>query len=285
MVRRQKTKRKKAEDPSAFAHEAADRGSARRAACEGSPLKRPWADRQRDAPDLHRRPSPTREEVGDLLGFFHGSRARPPSRRQRDGGTQQQEVQQRTGGCVAVDGLEEEGDSKYWRRDGQGRPFRLPFKATERDMQRARELDRCIADFVRDNGLEDRVGRIMKNMLPDDVRRVLDEGGVPNNCANPNAVVVARIRRVEKAMERPNAMKRYDQDTTRSASPCAVQRSRRSGHRRCRAAALERGRGSSPPRSRPRRRRSRRRRAAHACSRRIRSCSSSSESRSEWSDW
>jgi len=116
---------------------------------------------------------------------------------------------------------------RYWSTDSRGRPFRLPFRPTESDLERARSLDQRIVDFVNENQLETRVARIMHNMLPDDVERVLEEGTVPQHCSNPNAVVVARVRRIEKAAQRPNAMKRYD---TPAADP-----PRRSHHSRSRS--------------------------------------------------
>jgi len=193
---------------------------------EQSPVKRPWGKQQRgDSSSQLRQRSASPAKVGDdLLGPFHASSRRESSPRDRHGG--------QPAGGHATGSSELAGLGKYWSRDSQGRPFRLPFKPTERDLQKGVVLDRRIADFVADNGLEDRVGRIMKNMLPDDVERVLDEGAVPGNCMNPNAVVVARVRRVERAMQRPNAMKRYDKDGTRphSPSPCALRRSRSRSH-------------------------------------------------------
>lgn len=172
---------------------------------EQSPVKRPWGKQQLGGSSQLRQRSapPARAEVvgADLLGLFPSSSHKESPRRDRNSGQSAGEL------------------GKYWSRDSQGRPFRLPFKPTERELQKGVALDRRIADFVADNGLEDRVGRIMKNMLPDDVEKVLGEGAVPGNCVNPNAVVVARVRRVEKAMQRPNAMKRYDTDGKRERSP------------------------------------------------------------------
>jgi len=89
-------------------------------------------------------------------------------------------------------------------------PSPRPTLHERKTQPQARSLDQRIADFARENHLERRVTRIMQNMLPDDVERVLEEGGVPKQCTNPNAVIVARARRIEKAAGRPNALKRYD---------------------------------------------------------------------------
>lgn len=195
-------------------------------------MKRPWGRRGGNASHVQRSASePKREEkevADDLLGLFPGEAAPRTASPQRES-CSEAVAQALPSGSDARSGPELEGLGKYWSRDGQGRPFRLPFKPTEKDLQRARDLDQRIADFVRDNGLEDRVGRIMKNMLPDDVEQVLDEGEVPNNSANPNAVVVARVRRVERTNQRPNAMKRYDK---RQPSPPQHARKRSRSSRR-----------------------------------------------------
>lgn len=190
---------------------------------EESPVKRPWDNQQREgnSPRLRQRSaSPARGEAhDDLLGLFQAS-------------PQQESPHRERGGRQAA------GTSSAGGRSG-----------ANKGEDSGKDLDRRIADFVLDNGLEDRVGRIMKNMLPDDVERVLGEGGVPRNCTNPNAVVVARVRRVERAMQRPNAMKRYDKDNgkrPRSPSPYAPRRSR-SSRRRSRGRGA-RGRGRVSPR-------------------------------------
>jgi len=103
-------------------------------------------------------------------------------------------------------------EGKYWSVDQQGRPFRLPYTPSDIELERASTLGRRISHFVGSNHLEDRVGRMMHNMNPDDIDKVMQEGDVPHQCRNPNAVVVSRIRRIEKNACRPNAMKRYDND-------------------------------------------------------------------------
>merc|ERR1712060_860864 len=72
-------------------------------------------------------------------------------------------------------------------------------------------IQQRVAEFARESKVEDRVHRIMQNMLPEDAEQVLAMGPVPPNCTNPNAVVVGRVRKIERAMERPRAMKRYDE--------------------------------------------------------------------------
>lgn len=82
---------------------------------------------------------------------------------------------------------------------------------TEADIQLVRDLDQQIEDFVRRNTLSDKVRRIMKNMIPEDVEALLSQGDVDlDSCSNPTAVTISRIRRIETAAGRPNAMKRYD---------------------------------------------------------------------------
>eukprot|EP00411_Alexandrium_monilatum_P030462 CAMPEP_0175369886 /NCGR_PEP_ID=MMETSP0095-20121207/20923_1 /TAXON_ID=311494 /ORGANISM="Alexandrium monilatum, Strain CCMP3105" /LENGTH=522 /DNA_ID=CAMNT_0016668017 /DNA_START=14 /DNA_END=1580 /DNA_ORIENTATION=+ len=105
-------------------------------------------------------------------------------------------------------GAEGRRPEELWSKDHLGRPFRLPFKPSEEDLRRASTLDRRITDFVRDHQLDSKVTRIMLNMNPDDVEQVLEEGMDARRCRNPTAVVVSRIRKIEREAGRPNAMKR-----------------------------------------------------------------------------
>eukprot|EP00440_Ansanella_granifera_P004702 gb/GFBE01005098.1/.p1 GENE.gb/GFBE01005098.1/~~gb/GFBE01005098.1/.p1 ORF type:complete len:180 (+),score=17.96 gb/GFBE01005098.1/:1-540(+) len=115
--------------------------------------------------------------------------------------------------------------SKYWARDSAGRLYRLPFRPSEADLEHMRDLDRRIEDFVRNNGLADKVARIIHNMMPYDAETLMSQAVDLNQCRSPTAVVISRIRRIETCARRPNAMKRYDRryhggpSISRSRSP------------------------------------------------------------------
>merc|ERR1711957_867445 len=117
---------------------------------------------------------------------------------------------------------ENRDDERYWGRDPQGRPFRKPFAPTYEDLKVIKDLDQQIDDFVWRNEVSDKVRRIMKNMVPEDVETLLSQGDLDSDqCANPTAVTISRIRRIETSAGRPNALKRYSrrhnaQDRSRS---------------------------------------------------------------------
>lgn len=106
-----------------------------------------------------------------------------------------------------------------WAKDNRGRPFRVPHKPSEAELARAASMDRRIADFVGQNRLDGKVSRIMANMHPDDVEQVLDEGIDTDRCRNPTAVVVSRIRKIERAAGRPNALRHYDRRPPNHGAP------------------------------------------------------------------
>lgn len=151
-----------------------------------SPCKRP-------SPRRSRWPSPGDDRSVSPLGLFHDEDGR---RREASFYESSRQESSRNGR------RREEKRS----RDRRGRSRRRHDK----DSDRGSSIDRRITDFVRDNQLDDKVTRIMLNMNPDDVEQVLEEGVDPRRCRNPTAVVVSRIRKIERAAGRPNAMKRYD---------------------------------------------------------------------------
>eukprot|EP00440_Ansanella_granifera_P053404 gb/GFBE01057891.1/.p1 GENE.gb/GFBE01057891.1/~~gb/GFBE01057891.1/.p1 ORF type:complete len:152 (+),score=15.01 gb/GFBE01057891.1/:1-456(+) len=127
------------------------------------------------------------------------------------------------------------------------------------------KLRRDIQDFIEDNKLDDRVARIMQNMHPRDVEKVL-KCEFPEDCRSPSGFVVAQIRKQESEAGRP---KDYRWDG-RSWSEQSRDRGRRDGgrrtgreertHRRSRSRRRRRrddSRSYSPSRSRDRRRRRR----------------------------
>ncbi|CAK9054237.1 Alpha/beta hydrolase domain-containing protein 13 [Durusdinium trenchii] len=113
---------------------------------------------------------------------------------------------------------------------------------------RISKLRRDIDDFVKDNKLDERVGRIMQNMHPLDVQKVI-KINFPDDCRSPSGFVVAQIRKAESEAGRP---KDYRWDG-RSFSEQSRDRGRRDGGRR--TIREERRHGRSRSRSRRRRRR------------------------------
>ncbi|CAE7260132.1 abhd13, partial [Symbiodinium sp. CCMP2592] len=67
---------------------------------------------------------------------------------------------------------------------------------------RLTKLRRDISDFVEDNKLDDRVARIMQNMHPIDVQKVM-KISFPDDCRSPSGFVVAQIRKAESEAGRP----------------------------------------------------------------------------------
>jgi hypothetical protein len=103
--------------------------------------------------------------------------------------------------------------------DQNGRRFRKPFTPTEEDFRQLRAIEDRAEEFVRRNKLDDKVARILKNMIPGDVETLLEQGVDLAGCRNPTAVVVSRVRRIETAAGRPSAMKRYDRRNGASPEP------------------------------------------------------------------
>lgn len=68
--------------------------------------------------------------------------------------------------------------------------------------ERVVRIRRKIEDFVEDHGLDDRVSRIMHNMHPRDVEKVLLVN-FPDDCRNPSGFVVSQIRKTETEACRP----------------------------------------------------------------------------------
>lgn len=129
---------------------------------------------------------------------------------------------------------------------GARRPSKVA-RSSSLDKGEDATLEERIQEFAVQNVLEDRVCRILKNMIPADAERVLKEGDVPKHCTNSNAVVVARVRRIEKAAGRPNAMRRYDGRPLQNVRPGSSSPGRRSRSRGGRSSDSEsrsrRGRG------------------------------------------
>mmetsp|Transcript_9327 Transcript_9327/g.16847 ORF Transcript_9327/g.16847 Transcript_9327/m.16847 type:complete len:154 (-) Transcript_9327:182-643(-) len=109
--------------------------------------------------------------------------------------------------------------------------------------KRAR-LREQIERFVDTHKLDDKVCRIMSNMHPADVRRVMD-AAFPQDVRNPSGFIISAIRKVEKESDRPQGY-RWD---GRSWSEPPRGRRRESSRSRDRG----RGRGRSDSRSRSRR--------------------------------
>jgi len=85
----------------------------------------------------------------------------------------------------------------------------MPFTPTRADLDRLADLEEGVAEFLSVNELDEKVGRIMRSMVPEDVERVLEEGVDLGQCRSATAVAIARIRRVEMAAGRPNALRRH----------------------------------------------------------------------------
>jgi len=98
-------------------------------------------------------------------------------------------------------------------------PKEKPGRAPAKKLQaHGDSLEKRIQTFVEQNQLDNKVARIMINMNPADAEQVLDEGIDPSRCRNPTAVIVSRIRKIERAAGRANAMRRYDH---RSPDDCS----------------------------------------------------------------
>ncbi|CAJ1428612.1 unnamed protein product [Effrenium voratum] len=115
---------------------------------------------------------------------------------------------------------------------------------------RLAKLRRDIQDFVEDNKLDERVARIMQNMHPIDVQKVM-KISFPDDCRSPSGFVVAQIRKAESEAGRPKDY-RWDGRTFGEQSR---DRGRRDGGRTTRE---ERRHKESRSRSRRRHRRHRR---------------------------
>lgn len=109
------------------------------------------------------------------------------------------------------------------RQKAAPRPARAPGKNAQVDG--GVSLEKRIQTFVEQNQLDNKVARIMINMNPDDAEQVLDEGIDPSRCRNPTAVIVSRIRKIERAAGRPNAMRRYDRHSPDACSRSVYSRS------------------------------------------------------------
>mmetsp|Transcript_45338 Transcript_45338/g.84549 ORF Transcript_45338/g.84549 Transcript_45338/m.84549 type:complete len:153 (-) Transcript_45338:96-554(-) len=124
---------------------------------------------------------------------------------------------------------------------------------------RLAKLRRDISDFVEDNKLDDRVARIMQNMHPVDVQKVM-KISFPDDCRSPSGFVVAQIRKAESEAGRP---KDYRWDG-RSFSEQSRDRGRRDGGKRTSRQERQHKRGGRDSRSRSRRRRPRRREESYS---------------------
>mmetsp|Transcript_58231 Transcript_58231/g.131192 ORF Transcript_58231/g.131192 Transcript_58231/m.131192 type:complete len:166 (+) Transcript_58231:77-574(+) len=136
--------------------------------------------------------------------------------------------------------------------------------------EKLRKLRAQIEEFVTDHKLDERVGRIMNNMHPVDLKRVLGTP-FPTDCRNNTAFVISTIRKTEQEGGRPQGY-RWDgrswsepkprpKDGSRSRSPGrrggggggggrGARRDSRASSRSC-----SRGRRRRRDRSRSRRRR------------------------------
>merc|ERR1711879_480481 len=85
--------------------------------------------------------------------------------------------------------------------------MRFDWPETEAD---GAPLEKRIQTFVEQNQLDTKVFRMMTNMNPDDVEQVLNEGINLARCRDPTAVIISRIRKIELAAGRPNAVRRYN---------------------------------------------------------------------------
>eukprot|EP00403_Amphidinium_massartii_P040766 CAMPEP_0178437550 /NCGR_PEP_ID=MMETSP0689_2-20121128/35066_1 /TAXON_ID=160604 /ORGANISM="Amphidinium massartii, Strain CS-259" /LENGTH=188 /DNA_ID=CAMNT_0020059787 /DNA_START=186 /DNA_END=749 /DNA_ORIENTATION=- len=154
-----------------------------------------------DSPEAERKKDD--DEESDPLGVFYGGKEAS-----KKNGKASRSPSRSRSGSASPRRKKAAGDDVLGLFPADDAPKKRSTASAERGgsekRQDAEDLD--IPGFVKRNRLEDRVGRIMNNMHPDDVQRVMSEGDVPENCRNPNAVIVSRIRRVEKEAQRPNAM-------------------------------------------------------------------------------
>mmetsp|Transcript_12117 Transcript_12117/g.27196 ORF Transcript_12117/g.27196 Transcript_12117/m.27196 type:complete len:282 (+) Transcript_12117:83-928(+) len=122
-----------------------------------------------------------------------------------------------------------------------------------RSRRSRRDEGNTIEDFIKENGLDDKCARVMREMDPKRAKSIMDQGFDVRHCRNPSAVVMSRVAKMEREQGERAPLKRSF-SPRRDASP----RRRRSRSRRSRSPSYS-SYSSSRPREKSRRKRKHRR--------------------------